>query len=177
MANQEPLSPWATGRNICATGAPLAMVLVLLCILTQSSSAQTFTVMHAFTGGADGTSPYGSLTLDHAGQVYGTATAGGTGNGCSSPAWVGCGTVFRMTRSGSSWIFTPLYSFQGGSDGINPYAGVTIGPNGSLYGTTFFGGGEGQLGTIYNFATSSTCHRKRAWRLDRNGDLPLQFRR
>lgn len=151
MANQEPLSPWATGRNSCATGALLAMVLVLLCILAQSSPAQTFTVMHAFTGGADGASPYGSLTLDRAGNLYGTATAGGyTGNGCSSQSGVGCGTVFKMTRSGSSWLVTPLYSFRGNPDAATPYSGVTIGPNGSLYGTTIFGGGEGQLGTIYN---------------------------
>ena len=69
--------------------------------------------------------------MDQRGDLYGTTFSGG----------VGFGTVFRMTKRGSNWILTPLYSFLGGDDGAHPFAGVTIGPDGSLYGTTYYGGG------------------------------------
>jgi len=44
--------------------------------LAQSAQAQSFTVLHSFTGGADGASPAAGLTLDKAGNLYGTASAG-----------------------------------------------------------------------------------------------------
>ena len=48
--------------------------------LTPTSSGQwTSTVLHSFTGGLDGGYPYGGLTLDTAGNVYGTTQVGGTG--------------------------------------------------------------------------------------------------
>jgi uncharacterized repeat protein (TIGR03803 family) len=112
--------------------------------------AQTLTVLHTFTSGADGATPLGSVSLDNAGNVYGTTSAGGYfGSTCPT----GCGTVFRLARRGSGWIFTPLYAFTGdgygNADGATPYAGVTVRPNGSLYGTTMLGGYQSQ-GTVYN---------------------------
>jgi uncharacterized repeat protein (TIGR03803 family) len=121
-----------------------AVAAAVSCSFTQ---AQTFSVIHHFTGAADGATPYGAVSLDQQGNLYGTASAGGfTGNNCTN---TGCGTVFKLTHRGANWIFTPLYSFQGNSDGITPLAGVTIGPNGSLYGTTNLGGSFGE-GTAYN---------------------------
>lgn len=122
-------------------------IAAVLGLLTLPALAQTFTVIHTFTGGRDGATSFGSLTFDHAGNLYGTASAGGfKGNDCPR---AGCGTVFKMTQRGAGWIFTPLYSFQGDPDAAVPYAGVTIGPNGSLYGTTIFGGGFG-YGSVFN---------------------------
>ena len=86
-----------------------------------------YTVLHNFTGGQDGGNPSAGVTLDGAGNLYGTTYAGGTGNG----------TVYKLKRSGSNWVFDPLYSFAGGSDGANPEARAIFGPNGTLYGTTF----------------------------------------
>ena len=58
-----------------------AVAVVLLCllsvILTQSAQAQTFTVLHNFTGGQDGATPTGGITLDQAGNLYGTTSTGG----------------------------------------------------------------------------------------------------
>ncbi len=126
-------------------------MLFTLIVLSPLAQAQTFTVLHTFTGGEDGSLPYGSVTLDRGGNLYGTASAGGfMGNTCAS---TGCGTVFKLTQSGSGWIFTILYSFHGNAygnaDGATPNAGVTVGPNGTLYGTTTFGG-SGGLGTVFN---------------------------
>jgi len=91
-------------------------------------------VIHSFSDGSDGAGPYGGLTMDKAGNVYGTASAGGDAD---------YGTVFRLTNKGAGWVFTPLYSFQGGNDGANPRARVIVGPDGGLYGTTTEGGGSG----------------------------------
>jgi uncharacterized repeat protein (TIGR03803 family) len=132
-----------------ATTAALAIVIVLALtmVLSPSARAQTFTVLYAFTDGQDGANPFAGLTLDRAGNLYGTAVNGGRGtvvNGGSA----GCGTVFKLSKSGGGWIFTLLYSFAGGNDGCQPYGGVTFGPDGTLYGTTLFGGPSGN-GTVY----------------------------
>lgn len=122
-------------------------ICALLMMGGLSLQAQSFTVLHTFTGAADGSAPYGSVTLDGHGNLYGTTFTGGhNGTGCGSS---GCGTVFKLMRSGSGWIFSPLYQFQGAGDAANPYSGVAVGPDGSLYGTTSLGGSFG-LGTVYN---------------------------
>ena len=134
-------------RRPISIASQLSALLLIALILgaVQCAQGQTFTVLHTFSG-RDGANPFGSVTLDHAGNLYGTASAGGyTGNNCTT---AGCGTVFRLAPRGNGWIFTLLYSFQGDPDGATPYAGVTVGPNGSLYGTTFSGGDEN--GTIFN---------------------------
>jgi len=136
--------PTTRVRRALAWAAAIALPCIVLSLTTQ---AQTFAVIHTFTGGADGAAPNGSLTFDRAGNLYGTATGGGhTASNCISG---GCGTVFKLTRRNGSWIFSPLYSFQGNGDAANPFSGVTIAPDGSLYGTTTLGGTFG-YGTVYN---------------------------
>lgn len=108
----------------------------LLTMIATPALAQTYTVLHTFTGQGDGGGPNG-LIADQAGNLYGTTYFGGTGCGPEE-----CGTVFRMTPSGSGWVLNTLYTFGGanGGDGQNPYAPVVFGPDGSLYGTTIGGG-------------------------------------
>ena len=68
----------------------------------------------------------------------------------------GCGTVFKLTQSGSGWTLNSLYRFGGGNDGRAPGARVIIGRDGTLYGTTAAGGntggncGTGGCGTVFN---------------------------
>jgi len=50
------------------------------------------TVLHTFTGGADGSGPLGGLIMDKKGNLYGTTYNGGTSSNCSE----GCGTVFKL---------------------------------------------------------------------------------
>ena len=136
-------------------GSAVAVVLLRLLsvILTQSAQAQTFTALHNFTGGQDGATPTGGITLDQAGNLYGTTSTGGnTGGYCTDGDHrQGCGTVFQLKRVNSGWVFDLLYSFHW-TDGAAPEAGVVFGPNGILYGTTPWGG-------ILNehFCTSTGC--------------------
>ena len=123
----------------------LSILFALLVLTSPLAQAQTFTVLHNFTGGQDGGQPLAGVTLDNAGNLYGTASLGGhRGSNCIP----GCGTVFKLNRKNSQWVFTPLYSFVGGDDGSSPEAPVTIGPDGALYGTTS-DGGNSNGGTVY----------------------------
>jgi len=126
--------------STCARFSLIVAAIALLLTIALQAPAQTFQVIHTFTGGGDGASPQAGLIADRAGNLYGTATAGGmTGGNCPSQ---GCGTVFRLKSSGGGWILTPLYQFQGGTDGYYPQARLVFGANGWLYGTTVFGGGN-----------------------------------
>ncbi len=129
----------------------IATVFALTVVLTQSAQAQTFKVIHTFTGGADGGEPAAGLTMDRAGNLYGTAEEGGAG---------GYGTVFQLKRSGANWTFNTLYGFAGGRDAGLPLAGVIFGPNGSLYGTTQEGGEDCSpegCGTVFNLKPFPTA--------------------
>jgi hypothetical protein len=132
-------------------------------IASQSLQAQTFTIIHNFTGGAGGGGAAAGLTMDRAGNLYGTTFAGGRGS-CQSEGFTGCGTVFKLSQRNSQWVFSVLYGFAGGADGAAPNARIVIGPNGSLYGTTFAGGGgancastgDAGCGTVFNLQPPAT---------------------
>ena len=62
----------------------IATVFALTVVLTPSALAQTYTVLHTFTGGADGAGPYAGLTMDRAGNLYGTTESGGKEGGICS---------------------------------------------------------------------------------------------
>ena len=93
------------------------------------------TVLYTFTGGADGGWPYVGVMRDPAGNLYGTATYGGT---------AGAGVVFKLDTAGQEAV---LYSFTGGADGGGP-VGVIRDSAGNLYGTTVNGGTAG-WGVVY----------------------------
>ncbi len=86
-------------------------------------------------GTGDGIFPDAGLIADANGVLYGTTTAGGTGS-CGN---FGCGTVFKLTPSGSNYAESVLYSFQGGTDGEDPEGSLIADKAGALYGTTFDG--------------------------------------
>jgi len=122
-------------------------VAFLMIVLTTAVHAQTFTVLHAFTGQQDGGSPASGLTMDRAGNLYGTTAFGGPSGSCFKGG--GCGTVYKLTHTNSGWVLNTLYTFLGGFDGALPQARVIIGPEGSLYGTTTGGGKASCSGDNY----------------------------
>ena len=129
------------------------MLTVLLALLAATSQAQTFQVLYNFTDSYDGADPNG-LAINRAGELFGTTKGPGYCFGNNGA----CGAVFELSRSGSSWSLSSLYHFHGGSDGSWPTSGVTVAPDGSLYGTTASGGNGGSCdygdtpgcGTVYH---------------------------
>jgi uncharacterized repeat protein (TIGR03803 family) len=120
------------------------------------AQAQTETVLHSFGAPPDGGNPEAGVILDSAGNLYGTTLAGGASGGTSSvcpPVFQldsGCGTVFKVDAAGNE---TVLYSFAGGTDGKQPWAGVIQDSAGDLYGTTQLGGTHG-LGVVFKVDTT-----------------------
>jgi uncharacterized protein (TIGR03437 family) len=98
----------------------------------------TLTTLYAFgLVSGDGYYPSGGLIQAKDGNFYGTTTQGGAnGNG---------GAIFRITPAGT---LTTTYSFSGGSDGGEPWAGLIQASDGNFYGTTAYGGANG-WGTIF----------------------------
>ncbi len=113
-----------------ATFASVAVLLLASMLATQPAQAQTFKVLHTFHG-EDGAAPVGQLVRDTAGNLYGTTMAGGMGK-CQ----IGCGTVFKMSKSGKLvWV----HSFNG-ANGWQALAGLLRDAAGNLFGTTDIGG-------------------------------------
>lgn len=100
-------------------------------------------VLYSFKGGADGSAPISNLVSDPAGNLYGTTSEGG------APS-CGCGTIFSLTRSGTSWTENVVYSFQGPPDGAFVYNGMVVDNAGNYYGATVHGGTANE-GAIYKF--------------------------
>ncbi len=120
--------------------------------LTPSGGNYTESVVYSFAGGNDGAQPLDGLTFDTAGNLYGTTSAGGSTTACAGE---GCGTVFKLTPSGSGYTESVIYAFQGGNDGKNPNAGVAIDAAGNLYGNTWQGGAGGG-GTVYELSPNGS---------------------
>jgi len=109
----------------------LVVVLILVAGRTFNANAQVVTNLYSFGSSAsDGAGPYATLAQGSDGNFYGTTSLGGTSTNCAS----GCGTVFRISPSGS---YTNLYSFGiSASDGTSPYASLLLGNDGNLYENT-----------------------------------------
>jgi len=123
---------------------------VLALLFTEVLSAQTYSVIHNFTDTPDGAQPDAGLTMDRAGNLYGTTPLGGFAGSQSCPA--GCGTVYRLSRTSNGWTITILHAFGGPrSDGADPFSRVIFGRDGALYGTTY-SGGTGPRGTVFRLS-------------------------
>ncbi len=135
-----------------AAAVALAIVFALTIVATTTARAQTFQVIHSFQW-TDGANPQAGLTIDAAGNLYGTTFAGGSGRGY--------GSVFRLRHSGSAWILDPLYRFTGGNDGGYPFGRVALAADGTLYGTTSCGTlpacKSGVAGTVFHLTPAPTA--------------------
>ncbi len=97
-------------------------------VVFKLSKSGKFSVLHTFTGGADGSNPASTLVQDAQGNLNGTTTAGGA---------YSSGVVFKLSKAAK---LTALHTFTGGADGGVPDQGVVLDEQSNLYGTTFQGG-------------------------------------
>ena len=102
-------------------------------------------VIYNFNATGDPINPAAGVTVDAAGNLYGTASLGGAYSN---------GAVYKLSHSTSGWNETVLYNFQNLNDGANPVGGVILDKAGNLYGGTFDGGVNGG-GTVYELSPSA----------------------
>jgi len=127
--------------------AVVTVMLIMASILAPGAwAAGKYKLLTQFNG-TNGADPQDALfVFDAIGNLYGTTPVGGVS---------GNGTVFELSpNSDGSWTETVLYSFTGGSDGLQPYAGVIFDTVGNLYGTTAWGGDYGK-GTVFKLTPNS----------------------
>ena len=157
MTNSAQRKSWILNLSLRPATAALLMTILfaLTAVATQAAHAQTFQVIHAFDI-SDGWYPDAGLTIDHAGNLYGTTDYGGNDSGNCHPMGY-CGTVFKLNHHGSGWVLSELYKFDGGDDGYNPEARVVFGPDGKLYGSAV-SGGSGGAGVVFSLQPpASAC--------------------
>ena len=104
-------------------------------------------VIYRFAGGADGEQPEAAL-IDVNGVLYGTTSEGGESGSCFQVNG-NCGTIFSVTTAGAESV---LYTFVGGTDGWSPETALTN-LNGTLYGTTYYGGDHDVCCVVYGYGT------------------------
>ncbi|MFO1337430.1 MAG: choice-of-anchor tandem repeat GloVer-containing protein [Burkholderiaceae bacterium] len=115
----------------CRAAVAAGLLGTIVSCLPPLTLASGVTVIHDFTGtGGTGKKPNGALVQASDGGLYGTAWAGG------AKRW---GDVFKLTTTGSA---TVVRSFKGQTGGNHPWAGLILGKDGHLYGTTFEGAGD-----------------------------------
>lgn len=131
-------------KTVATSGCTVAFGVLFAAALVQLAQAQTYSVIHNFTGGPGGAVPYAGVVVD-SGNLYGTTVDGGVVmDHCPN----GCGIIFQLRSSG---YFKTLWQFAGfPTDGAAPLSGLIIGPSGALYGSTINGGS----GTYCGFYSS-----------------------
>src|SRR5580704_16692086 len=124
------------------------------------TAAGDYSVLHNFSGGADGSLPSAAPIIDLYGDIYGVTEYGGSANS---------GTIYKIDRHGN---YEVLYNFLGGATGANPQTALVRDKAGNLYGATSNGGSStcgrfdgcgivfkfdstGQLTVVYSFTGAS----------------------
>jgi uncharacterized repeat protein (TIGR03803 family) len=126
-------------------GSLLAILLALLLAVDAFAAGPHYRVLYRFLGTPDGSEPYAGLTMDAAGNLYGTTYIGGTE-----------GTVYRLAPGANNdWIENVLFDFSDPSvSGGFPIAGVTLDAAGNVYGASE--PGAGNQGVVYELTPNSS---------------------
>lgn len=112
--------------------------------LVNDNGSYTLQILHSFSGGTDGASPY-SLVMDANGNLIGATCGGGINNN---------GTLFELVKTNASYSFQTLYSFTGGADGSFPNDLIED-DQGNIFGVTEYGDGTQSGGTVFEIPAGS----------------------
>ena len=116
----------------------------------RSEDRWQFHTLYAFKDSPDGALPYGSVTIDNSGNLYGTTYYAGAND---------LGIVYELSPNNGRWIERVLYSFKGGTDGASPISNLVADAAGNLYGTTSDGGAASCIcGVIFKMTPSASGH-------------------
>jgi uncharacterized repeat protein (TIGR03803 family) len=137
-------------------------------VIFEIEASGTETILHRFTGRADGAYPTGSLARDLAGNLYGATFYGGL-PGCRLNTTKGCGIIFKLDKSGALSV---LHTFAGFTDGANPNGSLILDAAGNLYGTTASGGPLNQ-GTVFELDTKGFLTVLHAFAGKSDGSQPI----
>ena len=107
--------------------------------LSPSGDTWTFKLLYSFSGVGIPCGPVATLSMDSAGNLYGTTQCDGIYNN---------GSVFKLSNTENGWVHTSLHDFTGGTDGGDPVSNVSIDTDGTLYGTAS-GGGDHGYGVVW----------------------------
>ncbi len=121
--------------------------------LTEVEGVWGESFLYSFRGlpDGDGANPYGAVTLDSAGDVFGTTKAGGAG--CTFSAG-GCGVVFELSAT-EGYSESLLYSFTGTADGAAPVDDLTLALDESGFAYLF--GTASEAGTVGGTCPATGC--------------------
>lgn len=138
----------------------LAATFAMAVMTIPAAQAQTYTVIHNFTGGYAGAWPWTDLTITPNGRMYGTTFHGGSSQDFDCQ-YSGCGIVFELYQRNGNWVFNPLYDFRIQYGGF-PKSAPVVGSDGALYGAALTGGLlssdciNAGCGTVYKLQPSPT---------------------
>jgi uncharacterized repeat protein (TIGR03803 family) len=130
----------AARARLLVISAAVAVAVTAMPMSATGASAHAATVLYSFGGGSDGANPQGPVVFDSAGNLYGTTTFGGSGDG----------TVYQLRPSGSGWTKTTLHTFTPAT-GRLPQGPLAIDAQGNLYGTAYQGGAAGH-GVVFRMS-------------------------
>jgi uncharacterized repeat protein (TIGR03803 family) len=120
-------------------------------VFRMTTNGTGYTQLHSFGTGTDGSQPY-DLVQGANGMLYGTTQFGGTNQ---DQYGVAHGTIFRVNTNGLGYAM--LHGFNGlTGDGAEPHAGMILGKDGALYGTTWHGGSQYDDGVVFRIETDGT---------------------
>ena len=131
------------GPAVARTMLTLAVALLLNLGFAGQIHAQTYSVIHNFVGSFDGSEPASGVTVDAAGNLYGSTFFGDQATG----------TVYKLARRSGGWVLFPLMYFTNMATGVIPYDQPVFGPDGAIYLTTGFGG----VGPCFTYNNTTGC--------------------
>jgi uncharacterized repeat protein (TIGR03803 family) len=141
-------SPYGGDPNCRVNGYSCGFVFELT---PSASGSWSETNLHNFTGGEDGAAPSGGVTLDPAGNLFGTASAGGDKR-CGNRT--GCGVAYELTPLASGgWSETIVYRFHYAPGIYAPSSSLLRDTAGNFYGTSSTGG-SGNVGGVFELSPS-----------------------
>jgi uncharacterized repeat protein (TIGR03803 family) len=114
--------------------------------LSPRGKGWKFILLHAFRGENDGGIVDGGVTIDAAGNLYGTTHGFGAN---------GHGTVFKLSSSASGWKLTTLHAFGFDADGADPAGTLVLTSHGTIYGVAQWGGGGSDAGVLYSLSLNA----------------------